>query len=359
MKIRVFPFRRLSPEHVSAWSEIQMASAECDSPYFRPEFHQLAADVGRPVMVGVMEQGDRPVGFFPFERGSFGAALPVGLRLSDFHGAIVAHGVEWSGRELLRGCGLRRFVFDHLPTTQSPLITGPALVEPSPLIDLTPGFAAYRQQIKQRGEKELERTIKKREKMERELGPATFRFHEPVDAAINACVQWKTAQYERTGVLNVFRSPWVVDLLRRIARSDWPHFSGSVSTLYVGEELVAVHVGMRTASVLHHWFPTHNVEHSCVKHSPGLQLLVAMIEASAESGIHRIDFGKGEYRYKRDFGTGASEVAEGICGGGAMELALARSMKGARSWLRNTAERAGIVTPVRWYRQMRDWLVMR
>lgn len=359
MKIRVYSMNKLAREHWQAWSDLQIASADCDSPYFRPEFHALAAEAGRPVNVGVMELHGQPVGFFPFETGTFGTALPVGLKLSDFHGVVTAPGLKWSGPQLLRGCGLRRFCFDHLLPSQTPLLGENFTLEPSPIADLSGGFAAYLEALRARGEKEFQRILKKREKLEREFGLVRFCLHEPTAAAIDACLAWKRAQYERTDALNVFKAPWAVKLLRRIAASDEPHFKGAVSTLYVGDELVAVHVGMRTASVLHHWFPAHNAGHACINYSPGLQLLAAMIEDYAASGIRRIDFGKGDYRYKRDFGTGAVDVAEGTCGNVAFATAIFRSLDDTRSWLRSGAESAGLTAPVRWYRQMRDWLAMR
>jgi len=359
MKISVHPIQKLPAEYQRAWSALQIASADGDSPYFRPEFHQLAAEVGRGVKVGVMEESGRPVGFFPFETGAFGTALPVGLRLSDFHGALIAPGVEWSGAQLLRGCGVRRFRFDHLPMNQTGLLGADYVAAPSPIIDLSGGFDAYLESLRARGEKEFQRTLKKRDKLEREQGEVRFTLHEPTTEAIDTCLHWKAAQYERTGAVNVFKSPWVVELLRRIAVSDGPHFKGSVSTLRVAGELVAVHIGMRTDSVLHHWFPAHNADHACNKHSPGLQLLAAMIEDFAASGIRRIDFGKGDFSYKRSFGTGATEVAEGVCGDTARGTTIHRALRETRSWLRKSAESVGLTTPVRWYRQMRDWLVMR
>ena len=359
MKVQVYPVNKLSREHLSAWSEIQLASSECDSPYFRPEFHQLAGKVGRPVLVGVMKEGDRPVGFFPFERGAFGTARPVARRLSDFHGAIVAPGVEWCAKTLLQGCGLRRFCFDHLVATQKQFITGPVTTAPSPVADLSDGFPAYWERLRQRGERELDRVFKKRKKMERQFGPIHFCLHQPSHATLAMCIKWKSSQYQRTGALNCFRRPWAVELLRLISSTDSPHFSGVVSTLSVQDELVAVHVGMRSASVFHHWFPAHNSEHLCAKHSPGLQLLTHMLEGCASTGIGRIDFGKGDYSYKRDFGTGELRVAEGECGNASLRSTLNQSLSGAKGWCKTVAERVGLITPIRWYRGTREWLAMR
>lgn len=359
MKILVYPFQKLAREHLQAWSDLQLASTDCDSAYFRPEFNRLAAEVGRPVKVGVMEVGGQPVGFFPFEPGSLGTAHPVGRRISDFHGALVAPGIEWSGEQLLRGCGLRRFCFDHLPVSQTPLLTDPYTIEPSPIIDLSGGMPGYLEALRARGEKMFAKTLKNRDKTEREFGPVRFCMHEPTAAALDACFTWKSEQYERTGAFNAFKSPWVVQLLRRISATDEPHFKGAVSTLYVGDQLVAVHVGMRTATVLHYWFTAHDQEHPCGRFTPGLQLLTSVIQGAGDAGIRKIDLGKGDFRYKREFGTGASQVAEGVCGGASVAATVHRSLSDTRRWLRKSAETAGLATPVRWYRQMRDWLVMR
>jgi CelD/BcsL family acetyltransferase involved in cellulose biosynthesis len=346
MKIRVFSFHRLPAEHLAAWSELQLASAECDSPFFRPEYHALAAEVGRPVMVGVMEEGDRPVGFLPFELGASCTGLPVSLKLSDFQGAIVAPGVAWSGHRLLKGCGLRTFHFDALLATQAPLLTGPVNVEPSHLADLSAGYEAYRAGLRARGETELERTLRKQAKLDHEVGPVRLCIEHADPAVIDRCLRWKIAQYERTGARNAFRDAWAVELVTRIARTQTPHFAGTVSVLYVADEPVAVHLGMRTATVLHYWFPAHDVTHRALRYSPGLILLAAMIEHFARTGIRRLDFGKGDYRHKREFGTGERWVAEGACGNSRL-----------RTWLRTTAEGAGLAAPVRWYRQLRDGAV--
>jgi CelD/BcsL family acetyltransferase involved in cellulose biosynthesis len=343
MKIRVYAFHRLSAEHLAAWSEFQLASAEYDSPFFRPEYHALAAEVGRPVMVGVMEEGDRPVGFLPFELAPRGTGRPVGLRLSDFQGAIVTPGIAWSGHRVVNGCGLRTLHFDALLTTQAPLITGPVSVKRSPFADLSGGYEAYRAGLRGRREPELERTLRKLQKLHHEVGPARLCVEDADPAVIDCCLRWKVAQYERTDVRNAFREAWSAELVARIARTRTPYFAGTLSALYVADELVAVHLGMRTSTVLHYWFPAYDPTHRAVRYRPGLILLVGMMEYFAGAGIRRLDFGKGEQRYKREFGTGEQWVAEGACGNSRL-----------RSWLRTTAEEAGLTAAVRWYRDVRD-----
>ena len=141
---RPIPPIALTPEHLAAWADIQRADAALDSPYFRPEFTQAVAAVRGDVEVGVLEEGGEPVGFFPFQRGRRNVARPVGGMMSDFHGVVVRQGVAWDPRQLLRGCGLSAWHFDHLIAAQEPFRPHHWSVAPSPYIDLSQGWEGYR-----------------------------------------------------------------------------------------------------------------------------------------------------------------------------------------------------------------------
>ena len=59
-------------------------------------------------------------------------------------------GFEWTPRELLRGCGLAVFAFDHLAAEQQPFRPYLAATAPSPVVDLADGWAAYQAKLKVR-----------------------------------------------------------------------------------------------------------------------------------------------------------------------------------------------------------------
>ena len=82
-----------------------------------------------------------------------------------------------------------------------------------------------------------------------------------------------------------------------------------MSTLYVGEELVAVHLGLRSDSVLHWWFPAYDRKYQA--YSPGLILLHSLLRQCNEHGITRLDLGKGAERYKAQYKTGDLTLAIG------------------------------------------------
>lgn len=143
MRIETIPASALSAEQVEAWSRLQRADASLASPYFRPEFTQEVAALRSDVEVGLLNDGGRTVGFFPFQRGPRNVAEPVGGKMSDFQGLIVRQGNPWSPRQLLRGCGLRAWHFDHLIASQQPLRPYHYATAPSPYVDLSQGWEGY------------------------------------------------------------------------------------------------------------------------------------------------------------------------------------------------------------------------
>ena len=122
-------------------------------------------------------------------------------------------------------------------------------------------------------------------------------------------VQWKTAQYLRTNITDVFAFPWTRALLERIFCCRSEAFAGELCALYAGDRLVAVHFGMRSYGVLHLWFPSYDI--AWAKFSPGLIRDLELLQAAAARGIRRVDYGKGMTEQKKYFMSGASRVAEG------------------------------------------------
>src|SRR5947207_2338345 len=176
MNIRTVSFDQLNKAELAAWSAIQRAQPELSSPYFRPEFTQAVAAVRNDVEVAVLKEGACPVGFLPFQRSRWNIGRPVGGNLSDFHGLIAPAQFSGDPLELLRGCRLSAWHFDHLLSEQrffSPFICREA---DSPYIDLSDGMNAYIARRKN-GLHILKQYGQKMRKLEREIGPLRFEPH--------------------------------------------------------------------------------------------------------------------------------------------------------------------------------------
>ncbi len=143
MRIEAIPAVQLTAGQLSLWSQFQRAWASLDSPYFRPEFTQAVAAVRSDVEVGILEDGNEVMGFFPFQRGKGNVGVPAGGKMSDFHGLISPQNTDFNPMEILKGCNLSAWHFDHLVAEQDIFRPYHWSVAGSPYMDLRGGWAAY------------------------------------------------------------------------------------------------------------------------------------------------------------------------------------------------------------------------
>lgn len=155
----------------------------------------------------------------------------------------------------------------------------------------------------------LKTTLAKERKLGRQAGTTRFVFDERDPDALRTLMEWKSAQYRRTGRRDRFAKEWINTLVRRLHELRSPGCSGVLSVLYAGERPVAAHFGLRSPTVLSCWFPAYDPEFA--KYSPGLILHLRMAEAAAAAGIGMLDLGRGAAEYKDALKTGELTVYEG------------------------------------------------
>lgn len=301
----------LSEEQVNLWRGYQYEHANplLLSPFFCPEYTRAVAAVRPRVQVAVLSVGGEPAGFFPFDRSRWNTARPVGLRLSDFSGPVVRKGVEWDAEELVRRCGLTGWGFRDVDASLAPLRPYQKVRIESAYIDLRRGFEHYQQERRATGSALVAEVMRKSRKMQREVGPLRLELRTTDTRSLTALIAWKSAQRRESGTINVLCLDWVVALLRRISSTQTEEFSGMLSALYAGDELAAVHLGMRSRRVLHYWLPAFNPR--LQKYSPGSVFLMELARAAADLGVERIDLGHGKEPYKLRFKSDALAIAEG------------------------------------------------
>jgi len=310
VRYEVIGGHELSGDLVRRWAELQEGDSALVSPYFRPEFTQMVAAVRRDVQVGLMHDGARVVGFLPFHRSFGGVGRPVGLGLCDYHGVIADVHARWSADDLLRGCGLVRFEFDHLPVTQTPFMSGALMTFGSPVIEPGQSLDAYELRLDRGGRKQVREAVRKQRRLSERFGEVQFRSDHRDSSALSATIEWKSAQCRRTGTVDYFAIPWCRELVERIHAHQSPAFGGLLACLHVGSALIASHFMMRSSNVWHSWFPAYDPVYH--EYSPGSGLLVEMIGAAGTQGVQWIDLGKGKSLYKRQFMTAEVELAEGV-----------------------------------------------
>jgi CelD/BcsL family acetyltransferase involved in cellulose biosynthesis len=170
-------------------------------------------------------------------------------------------------------------------------------------------------------------------------------------------MDWKSNQYRRTGVGDVFAFDWTVALLRRLHETQAADFQGQLSALHAGEHLVAVHFGMRTESVMHYWFPVYDPQFQ--DYTPGLTLLLEIARDAAEQGLLRLDLGKGTEDYKISMKTAAFDVAAGSVSAGGVMGGVRTCWSRTRNWLKSSPLGAPARASARLVRPVREWLSFR
>lgn len=337
MQISVTRPSELGPHEIAVWHSMLRQTESLANPFLCPEF-AVAVDKFRPdVRVAVLTDGPAIVGFFPFERRRLGVGVPIGAGLNDCEGVIHAPAVEWEPRELLKACKLAVWQFDHLVEGQRPFESYAAAVAPSPVIDLTDGFAAYQKRLLQKSPQFCRDVARKTRKLEREIGQLRFVVDSRDIALLRTLLEWKSDQYHRSGRVDNFGRRWIVDLIDHLFSTHSNCFGGLLSVLYAGETPVAAHFGLRYGHVLAHWFPAYDTGFG--RHSPGLIQHLRMAEETAALGIHLIDMGKGSGRYKQTLKSRDLLVAQGMATRGPLVAGPHRLRRSLSGWARLEVKR--------------------
>ncbi len=350
MTIRPHSARSLKEDHWRVWNEIQESNPALDSPYFRAEFTQAVSEVRDNVEVGLLQQRDEIIGCFPFHRRANAVGKPVGHPLSDFHGLVVGPETAWDAADLIRQCGLNAWDYDHLIASQQPFMPFHREVVDSPYIDLSQGFERYWDERMQSEHKKFKQIRASMRRLKREIGPLRLDFDVQDPAILETMMAWKSAQFRRSGIMDVFEIFWIGELLRNLLVMRTDGFSAVLSTLHAGERLVAVTFNLRSRNVMHGWFMSYDRE--LLAYSPGFILLMELVREAAQQGIKRFDLGKGDEPYKPKIASGNLQVCEGSVDHTYIRRAVRGVVLRAASSVRSSPLRepiADLTRPVRRY----------
>jgi CelD/BcsL family acetyltransferase involved in cellulose biosynthesis len=356
LRFRTLPARQLGAELTQAWSAMQQGDLTLQSPFFRPEYSELIATVRPDVFVTVALNRDEPLAFFPFQK-HWRIGSPVGGALTDYQGAIARPGVQLDPRQLLRACGLASWRFDHLLSAQQQFAPYGLLQADSPCIDLSCGVENYIAQRRHGCRSDFSQLMRKQRKIHREVGTLRLELHSADPLCLASLIEWKSAQYRQTRTPNIFEYPWVRQVLDRALATRTADFEPCFTSLWAGDALVALILGLRSATVYHSWMTTYNSQFS--SYSPGKLVLLELVQAAPSYGIRTIDLGRGREAYKQSFANVAVPVSEGIVELRPATRWLRRQWIAARERVRESPHRETFRAAWSWFRPLRDWVKYR
>jgi CelD/BcsL family acetyltransferase involved in cellulose biosynthesis len=354
LEIELVPFRRLTADQRSQWTAMQSVQPAATGPFYTVEFAQLVDDVRGDVEVAVVGRAGETIAFLPFHRllGKIGRS--VGLHLSDFQGMIAQPGAVIDLPRVVRACQLAAYDFDHVPVEQTAFAPFMALTDGSPVIDLSGGSEAYERDLQERSTEEYRTLQRKQRKLERELGPMRVECDTRDLAVLNQVIEWKRAQYVKTGVPDALAADWTRELLTASLALRDNRFCGWLSALYAGDRLLAAEFGLRSGDILHNTFCAYDPEHG--RYSPGRLLSLAFLRSATDNGIRLVELGKGQEEYKRRMMTRQRMVGTGSVFGNPVQRMVRGAWWTMRRWVRHSPLRGHAKRAAGYYFRLRKSL---
>jgi CelD/BcsL family acetyltransferase involved in cellulose biosynthesis len=309
MKATVVRPAELGPVERQRWAAFGRVPA-LGSPFLSAEFARIIGELRPDARVAVIDDGHLAGAFFAFQVDAEGVGWPLGATIADAQAVMCDPDWDFDARELVAAVGLSCWHFDHLVVSQRPFAPYQHQRHRAPLVDLRAGHEHFLREVRAHSRDLLAQVGRRRRKLEREVGPVVCEWQssQPEDDLVRL-EEWKSDQYARDETWDRFTVPWIAEAVRRLAQSRHPACTGVLTALRAGDRLVAAHFGLLGVDRLSWWFPAYDPEFA--RYSPGLILLLSVIEAAAEREVPVIDLGRGEHGYKLRVTPHFSEVAEG------------------------------------------------
>ena len=327
LQVEIIQAEALTPADVAMWRAMIAANPDLASPYFRPEFTQIASRVSPDAAVAVFRRDGRTIGFFPHQRRG-GTIQPLGAPMNDYHGVIAmpdeAPDLE-TVAALLKAPRLRVGAW---------VGEARAAEDRETLMVAMPegGFEPWYAERRQTWGKYFKDKERARRSLAAELGEVTVERNLRDPALLDQLIALKRDQYRRTGRHDIFDCGWTVDLLHALLQAHGEDdFGASMAAMWAGGKLVAVEYSLHAGGRYHFWFPVY--EPSLARCSPGILLSMDTMRLAAEQGYRVFDFGFGGEGYKKYFCNETQTVGEAIV----VRPGLSASLSNAAVGLLNTA----------------------
>ncbi|HYD74339.1 MAG TPA: GNAT family N-acetyltransferase [Candidatus Binatia bacterium] len=323
MRLETIHPKELGPAECARWRAHQRANVALRSPYLTPEWAQLIGAVRDDARICVIEGGD---GFFGVQRLSRFAAMGLGAPIADYQGLIAPPDLRLAPGEICRAIRVGRIDVANAPVGT---LFDPAGEDASWIAEVSGGRDLYDAALKQRRGEFVRQTDKKARKLEREFGALEFRARSTERREFETLIAWKNAQLRRSGQPEIWARRWVRNTLEACFEAGADAFGGLLFTLHARDSLIAAAFCLCSERVLHFWLLGHDTAYDA--YSPGVQLARRTIHWAAEHGFAEVDFGTGDYQYKRQLSTAQRKLARGVIAGASWSAAIRQTQLGLRA----------------------------
>ena len=157
----------------------------------------------------------------------------------------------------------------------------------------------YLRYVKSRSKGALREENRLKRRLSENVGKLEFSFDDTREDVLETALRWKSAQFVRTGLKDIFKEQQNVKFLktlrnRRLLKS---------STLRASDRLLSVMLGFEHEGTCSGWIFTYNPDPSLRRYSIGRQMLHHMLTESFHRGHNEFDFSIGAQDYKFLYST--------------------------------------------------------
>ena len=336
---------KLETADIALWRSMAQAEPAFASPLLGPDFAQAVGRVRGDTRVAVVRRQGEVIGFLPFHRRPGSMARAVGSTLSDYQALVSGPNPELDIAAVLRAAELVTFRYTGLIDPYGVFASTDARSMSKDAYVIAPqgDIAAYLESVRVDSPKKIKNYRRLDHKLEREVGTIRLVAHDPSRLAFDQLIAWKREQLGRTGVHDFLRPDWTRQLLIDLFERQTGDFRGLMVNLYVGDQLVAGHFGVRMGGVFHPWIASTNPTFNAW--SPGQIFFLRAIAAMPDLGLTHYDLGPGHDHYKRAYGLSRVQVDDGVAIASGMAGRVASSVETA--WAMAGAHGAGPVGRLR------------
>ncbi|MBW8733229.1 MAG: GNAT family N-acetyltransferase, partial [Asticcacaulis sp.] len=144
--------------------------------------------------------------------------------------------------------------------------------------------------------------------VEKDFGGFAFTWDRVTPDVMDWVLSRKREQYHESGMHDVFGCGWTRRMLDALAIDDAEGYGLRAGVFRHDGRIVAAEIGLVGGGEVHLWFPSYDP--AFYRYSVGILLAVAIIEAAAKQGLHRVDFGTGGEDYKAPLTVDQGECRE-------------------------------------------------
>lgn len=300
---RLCRYDDLTALDLERWRELCAGHPDYQSPLLGPEFTYVLACVRSDVRIALYEQDETLKAVLAIHLRPDGLARPLGAPFSDYSGPVTSPDFSLSLDEMLSAAGIAAYEANNFVDPWQRNVpeefrdhTNVDTELPSHVIrpdGLSP--EAYIEQRRAAHPKRFKNFRRLASQIERDAGKLRLEWG-PVDGdRLKQLLAYKSEQFRRSGLIDLTVAPESKRILEAVACSAYSFWV----TLWIGDTLVSGHFGIKAGTGFHPWISSFNPAYGA--YSPGILLIMKVLEAMPEMGLETYDLSNGHDHYKKYF----------------------------------------------------------